>query len=140
MVGTIAGQIWRGSGLYCNTSKYGRSDPHSQLWRKNRNHQNVRDVSNLCLLNQKVRREDEENTAPVVSPSEIQSDIADAENGKGALIIKARREVLSFLYSVEGSLVKIPEFTIWLFICGHGSRAAGLRKTIEDEGLYLWPG
>jgi hypothetical protein len=36
-----------------NTSNCERRDPHGQLLRENRNHQNVRDVRNLCHLNPK---------------------------------------------------------------------------------------
>ena len=82
------------------------------------NHQNVRGVGNLCLSNLKVRMEDEENTVPAVSPSEMQRETASAENGKGALIIKARREMVSFLYSVEGSLGEILEVRIRLLSAG----------------------
>jgi len=57
-----------------------------------------------------------------VSPLEIQRDTENGGKGNGAPGIEACQEMLSLLYSVE-------------------SRAcAVLRKTIEDEGLYLWPG
>ena len=53
-----------------------------------------------------------------MSPSEIQRDPENGGKRKNDLRIKARREMVSFLYSVEGSLVKILEVRIGLLSAG----------------------
>ncbi len=62
------------------------------------NHQNVRGVSNLCLSNQEVRREDQENTVLAVSLSEIQSDTANGEKVRRDFLRKVAPVVPSSLH------------------------------------------
>ena len=85
-------------------SKCEQNDPHSQLWRTTRNHQNVRGVSNLCLSNKEARREDQENTAPVASLSEIKRDIADGKNIKRDFLRKVALVVARLPYPVERAM------------------------------------
>ena len=82
------------------------------------NHENARCVGSHYLLNLKIRLEGLKNTALVVNLLEIQRDTENGAKRKGDMGEKAPLEMLSILYSVEGSLGKILEITIWLFTTG----------------------
>ena len=75
-------------------------------------------MANLYLKNPKVRLDGLKNTALGVNLLEIQRDTENGAKRKGDMGKKAPLEMLSILYSVEGSLGKILEITIWLFTTG----------------------